>query len=356
LDEPSRLAAADPDGFLRELAGAGALVRRTTAAVAESGLIEARDGPARATALIGPGSVVAAALALDARRSSPVVPVRAEAGLPRWVGAVDQLVAASDTGDDGALAGIVVDAGARGARVVGVCPPDTPLAAAVAQARGALVALDRMPVARFGMWSQLIGVVAAIAGDPDPGDQSAGDPERAAAVLDEVAIACRPDSELFVNPAKELALQLASSSPVALTTSPLSEAAARRFAEMALAAGEPVAVASFDPASALGLLGGPFAPLSAPDDLFRDPFDEPDGPSAHLVVLEDVTASPALPAAVESLGRFRVGVTELVPDPGLADPLSRLAYWVATLDFASAYLAVLNGVDPGRGRDQSWRQ
>ena len=307
---------------------------------------------------MGPRVVVDAVLALQAQRPSPIVPASAGAGLPRWVGAVDRVVAASLTGDDGAMAAAVVDAGARGARVVGVGPPDTPLAAAVAHARGTLVTVDRPPHARLGLWPMLIGAAAAVANGAEPagGDPSMTAPERAAGVLDEVAIASRPDRDMFVNPAKQLAVQLASSRPVALTTSPLSAAAAGRFAEMTLAAGEPVAVAAFEPAHALGVLGGPFAPLSAPDDIFRDPFDEPEEPTAHLVVLEDVSAPPALPAAVDSWGRFRVGVTSLAPDPELTDPLSRLAYWVGALDFASAYLAVLNGVDPGRRLDQMWRQ
>ena len=180
--------------------------------------------------------------------------------------------------------------------------------------------------------------------------------EATAVLLEEVADRCRVDADHLVNPAKRLAVHLAGGVPVLWGTSPMSGTAAYRFAcqlnENAQVAATwgvlPEAnhnqVVAFD-----GPMAGSVEAGGDPDDFFRDRADdvETEGRLA-LVLLRDTEehAQTALRADVSAeLAREReVPVVELRAEGDSS--FARLASLVGLTDYASTYLALLQGTDP----------
>ncbi len=359
LDDPDRLASADPAGLLRENATAGPQVRRTAAAADEGGVASlAGQGAPRSVLVVGSGVCRLAAQALSVLTGPEVTaPVVAHVGpdLPRWVGAADLVVGLSASGANAATLSVLQAAGSRGCEVAAVGPADTPLAAVVSRARGTLVAAPDHGPARTRLWSLLTGLIclAGPVGLLDvPGDLL----EAVAQRLDDDAVRCRPTSESFVNPAKQVALQLAGSLPVVWGSSGLADVAARRFADMlAASARYPAVTGGFDDLwpGGLGALDGPFGaggvtPHPAEDDLFRDRVDEPQPVRARLVMVRDadpeVAAVRRLSQVDDLIERRGLPVTECAAEE--APPLLRLAQLIGVLDFAASYLAMLYGIDP----------
>ena len=93
-------------------------------------------------------------------------------------------------------------------------------------------------------------------------------PSRVAEALDDVAIACSPQRDLAVNPAKMLAIALADTTPVVWGGSVLAARAARRVAESIRRATGRSALAG----DAEHLL--PVLEAARPRDVFDDPFAE----------------------------------------------------------------------------------
>jgi glucose/mannose-6-phosphate isomerase len=173
--------------------------------------------------------------------------------------------------------------------------------------------------------------------------------EATAARLDETAILCRPDSEAFVNPGKELALALADSLPLAWGCSGVSAVAAYRLACQwnenaklpAISSALPEAnhnqVMAFDGPYGAGQAGDIFAD---PDEssgrlrlvLLRDPADENPQVSRRAEVSKDIADTRGVP------------VTELTTDGD--SRLERLASLVALIDYGSVYTALGIGMDP----------
>ncbi len=351
LDDPARLAEADPRGMLRALAGAGAQVRRTVLAAAEAGVAAlADDGIPRSVIVLGTGIAALAADAVAAlagpAATAPIIVHRA-AYLPRWVGAADVVIGLSPTGA-GVEALSATDAAARrGARVVGVGADESPLAAVVAGARGPYVAIEDPHWRRTAFWPLLTGLARLVdaVGVIEVGDDAL---EQTAARLDEEAIRCRSDSESVVNPAKQLAQQLLDAVPVAWASSALTAVAAQRFTEslagMAGVAGSH-ALLDGEP-QALGLFGGPLAGVRTVEDLFADRLEEPETRRAHPILLRDSAPSPALDRAAQLAEYYQLAVTELMVDDAI--PIAGLAQLVAQLDFTAGYLAMADGLDPSR--------
>src|SRR5436309_1549332 len=78
---------------------------------------------------------------------------------------------------------------------------------------------------RSTLWALSVPLLV-IAGQLGIADLGAGAYETAAAELERLSRACRPDSDSFLNPAKALALELAGTLPVIWGTSPLTAVAA----------------------------------------------------------------------------------------------------------------------------------
>jgi glucose/mannose-6-phosphate isomerase len=181
--------------------------------------------------------------------------------------------------------------------------------------------------------------------------------------LDADAERCRPSAELFVNPAKSLAIDLAGSIPIIWGSSPLATVAARRFADTLSAnARYPAVAGALGEAGRgrVGLLDGFYGGLAeAGRDIFADPDEaEPDTTRLRLVLLRDggltdddgnvdepIEVEERRAEAVQTIAERRgIRLSVITAEGGSA--LERLASLVAVPDFASIYLALAHGMDP----------
>jgi glucose/mannose-6-phosphate isomerase len=355
LDDPARLEAADSGGMLRQVASSAAQVRSSLRATAETdfgGLVA--DGRPRAIVVTGVG---ASGLAGDvlAAICGPGCPVQVTSvqgyTLPGWAGAADLVLAASVSGTAEETLAVAEDAVRRGCRLACVGAPGSALASLAVQARAPFVPVRATGPARSMLWAlsvPMVGVAARL-GLCEAGEDAH---EAAAAVLEDISQRCRPDSESFVNPAKEIALGLADTLPVIWGSSPLAGAAARRFASQLSANARYPALPGVLPEASHGQVGvfdGPFAP--GPPGLFADPeLDGDSVPALRLVMLADADEHPRVTRRREvalDLARDRgVGVTELTAAGD--HPLERLASLVQLIDYVTVYLGLALGYDPSR--------
>jgi hypothetical protein len=357
LDDPDALAAADRSGTLVTLAGAGAQVRQAHAAAEEAGVSAVTaDGRPRAVvvAALGGSAVVADLLSALAGAGSPVPVLAVHAPTtPAWVSPLDLVVAVSLSGRAAGPLAVAAEAARRGARLLTVGAPGSPLAEVCGRARGVHVAVaPGVRSSRAGLWSLAVPVLVAadalglLTAGPQVMEETAG-------VLDEVATTARPASESFLNPAKSLALSFAGSLPLVLGAGEVAGVAALRAAgQLARNARHPAlhGVLPDDAGEVVATFGGPFTARA--DDLFADPFlDEgPAGPRLRLALLRD-----AVEAEEEAVARSAAAVASTAAECGVAveelralpgSPLARVASLVALTDFASVYLALGLGLDP----------
>ncbi|WP_082619342.1 MULTISPECIES: SIS domain-containing protein [unclassified Terrabacter] len=358
LDDEGALAALDSSDTLRALAGAGAQVRRTVAASTEAGLDRLRDVEPRGVVVAAAGGSVAVADLFEAvSRGASALPVQSccSGSLPGWVGALDVVIAVSQSGRAAGTLALAAEAARRGAFLVTVGAADSPLAEVCARAHGVHVPIAVSGASsRTSVWAQ--ATPALLAADA-MGIASVSHETLAelADVLDRTATDARPSSESFVNPAKVLATELAESTPIVLGEGRFGDVTARRAAAMFGRTGRvPVAHGALPDAASqiVACFDGPLAPGQSggggSDDIFADPFlDGPTRPPLRLIMLRDTS-----PGEPHSLAETVVSVAEdagvrvsLVDAPA-ADPLLRLAHHVALTDFAATYLALGFGFDP----------
>ncbi len=294
------------------------------------------------------GDVVAA---LAAPTSPAPVVVHRGPGLPGWVGAADLVIAVSCSGRTAETLSATDEAIRRGARLIGVCADESPLAKRCVQARALHVDVVPELTPRSSFWGLAVPVVVACArlSLVDLGLDD-GALEAAAQRLEAIAEACRPDRETFVNPAKSLALELADTLPMAWGAGQTGGVAAYRFAcQLAENAKQP-AVAGTLPEThhnQIVSLDGRLAGGSADQDMFRDRVDEEQPLRLRLVLLhdDDEPATADRVAASDDIASARgVPVSRLRSEGD--HPLERLASLVGVIDFASVYLAVGYGIDP----------
>ncbi|PID53863.1 MAG: phosphosugar isomerase [Micrococcales bacterium] len=359
LDDEEALGQADSAHVLRALAGAGAQVRQAIERTAESVPDSARftDRP-RAVIVAGRGgsALVADALAALIGPSGPVPVVALTGGaLPAWVGALDLVVAVSMSGRAEGAVSIAAEAGRRGASVLSVSTPDSPLGEVSARYRAAHVAVPQrgngaIPIAttRTGLWSMLTPALllcSELGLIPDGPDTGPAGLSALADALDAEAEACRPASPAFVNPAKALAMELHNTVPVVLGNGPMATVAAHRAAAaLARTARIPAAFGALpdDAGDVVATFGGPFA--AREHDVFADPFvDGPSGPLLRLLMLtlaEDRTET----VVADIAQRNGVRVSDVRSDQDT--PLRTFGQVVARVDFAATYLALAGGHDP----------
>ena len=367
LDDAEALAAADPSRVLLALAGAGAQVREAVVRSEEAGVRSIADDDRPRSVLVaslGGSALVADILSLLAGAGSPLpLSVRRGAPLPGWVGPLDLVIAVSLSGRARGPLALAAEAGRRGARLLTVGAAESPLAQVCADARGVHVPVQTSsaslvsPSSRTGLWSLLVPVLRAahaIGAVDVPDAVLAATADR----LDAEAESCRPASEVFVNPAKTLAVQLAGTVPVVLGDGLVTGVAARRAAAMlARTARTPAVHGSLpdDASEVVATFDGPFS--AGEDSLFDDPFlDGAPSPALRLLMLrepaldegsldlaaaERAALADRLCAMAEEAG---VKVTEVAAEPG--HDLERLAGLVARTDFAATYLAIGLGLDP----------
>jgi Bacterial phospho-glucose isomerase C-terminal SIS domain len=331
LDDPAALAAADLS--LRQLAEAGARVRREVAAAKEA--LSGFESEVRPRAVVAAGN--------DSRLLRAVLepwcPVPFVAwpgpGLPGWVGALDAVVVMAQTRGDVSASSAASEATRRGAVLIVICDPNSDVAELAAGRYTTLLPVTTGdPLAAAVVALQALHLLEL---GPDI------DADAVAAALDAVAEECSPFHDIVQNPAKELALLLADVNPLLWGGSVLAARAARRVAE----AIRRVSGRSSLAADADHLL--PVLTATAPRDVFADPY-ESGGPTAPpaLVILDDGTDDSAVRI---QRGRLMAGAEEhgvrmqtLRCDHG--PEMARYASLLSQGSYAAAYLGVGLGSDP----------
>src|SRR5262245_27153238 len=312
LDDTAALEATDPGGMLRATASAGAQVREATALTADVNLsILAEEGRPRALVIAGAGTAARTGdfLATVAGPRCPV-PVLAHrnSGVPGWVGAADVVIAVSASGRSPEALAAAEAARRRGARLVAVGAPDSPLQSVAERARAPFVPVPRRAPARASFWGLTVPVLLA-ARSLGLVKITEADLAETASRLDADADRCRPTAESFVNPGKAMALAIAGSVPVVWGSSALAAMAARRFGDTLSAnARYPVVTGELGEAGRgrVGLLDGYFGALAeSTRDIFADPEEEKEETAAtrlSVVMLQDgglADDEVSAPAAVE---------------------------------------------------------
>ena len=384
LDTPDVLETADPGDMLRQVASSAAQVRTALRSCQETDLSAfAPDIRPRAMVVAGMGSSSLPGEILNAITGlgSPVQIVVTQADrLPGWVGAADAVIAVSCSGTTPETLAIATEAARRGCRLAGVGAQGSPLHRIAEQARAPFVPVAPAGWPRSMLWGVSIPllVIAEQLGIVRIG---ADVYELAASRLEEVSHQCRPASESFVNPGKSLALDLVGALPMVWGTSVLSGVAARRFASQLNENAKYPAISGLLSEAAhnqVAAFDGPFAPSSSrlsapgPDEPILPPVSEagdlPDldawdldyqdnddsetsGFTALRLVLivdpdQDQRAAAQRAAVTDLVAQRGVGMSELAMDG--EHPLVRLAGLIQLADYASVYLAIASGIDPGQ--------
>ena len=281
LDDQTALGAADLR--LRTLAETGARVRReagdAASAVAEAVQRSSEQSRPRAVIAAGPDSRLLRAV-LEPWCPVPFVAWPGPA-LPGWAGSLDLVVVLCPEGSDSGSASAVAEAARRGCQAVVATRPGS-LVAEHAAGRWTTV----LPTTTSDQLAAAVVMLTYLDG-VSLGPRT--DAEQVARALDDVAIACSPNRDLAVNPAKMLAIALADSIPLVWGGSVLAARAARRVAESIRRASGRTALAG----DAEHLL--PVIEAARQRDVFADPVDG-GGVDRRptLLVLDDGTEEPAV--------------------------------------------------------------
>lgn len=357
LDDVTALEAADPDQMLRAVASSAAQLREALELCAEAGVASLADeGRPRAVVVCGMGGsgIAGDVLSAIAGLGSPVPVVSHRGfGLPAWVGAADLVVAVSCSGTTEETLSALEEAVRRGCRLLVVGASGSPVAELGARGRGLHVPVPQGRQPRASLWA--LSTPLLVAGDAlGLLSAPASDLEAAAVLLEELARRCAPTVDAAANPGKSLATELDEHLPVVWGTSGVSGTAAYRFAsQLAENAAAPAAWGVLPEAghNAVVTLDGPWGAGTriSDDDFFRDRTgDEPHRVPMRLVLLREEGEHPRVAErarVVADLAEERgVPVTQLQAEGGSA--VERLASLIAIGDYASTYLALLQGTDP----------
>jgi hypothetical protein len=350
LADPRALAALDSGGVLRSAATAGAQVRSAAQSAAEAGVGELAGGRPRALVLLRRPGASATSTGLLAALLGPAAPVPVVVAdtTPTWIGPLDVIIAHTAEETDTELADSVVLAVRRGAEVVLSAPGEGPVASAGA-GRARLVepripvppGLDLPCALAVGLATvQALGLVEA---PLDPGMDALAD------VLDGEAERNQPGHEPFMNPAKSLALRLADHTPLLWGTDRLAAAvAAHGAAALATQAGVVAHAGEVtESATATGLVRA-LDRGARGADIFRDPFEDPDGsaeaPPVRLVLLATGEDDPGQ-VTLRRAGRGWPAADVAHPVDEVARgtrhaALLRAALLASRLDVAAVYLGL----------------
>ena len=365
LLEPTRLAARDDQRLLWSLATAGAQVRRAVETVGDFGIERLRGADLPRAMLVATDSAPSAGSRLITRLSCTRTPALTWHGveLPRWAGPADALLIGSVDGRHPRLAELAAQGAQRGLAMAVVAPADTEVA--VAAGRAPLHELPRDLHPRAARWSVLTPLLQALdvlGVNPIP----SGLLIEVADALDEQAELCRPDSDLFVNPAKALAIEFARSIPLIAGAGALAGVAARAVSDalQQFAGATSVSVSLPDGVGRAGALMRGAGP--APVDFFRDRADEVEEKRPRLLVVGDDGSADDMLLGDRSDAQIQLdevaarkaarALHDLAANLGLrsstvqvpaGDPLARFAAAAAFGEYTATYLAFGLGLDPG---------
>ncbi|MGI8537049.1 MAG: bifunctional phosphoglucose/phosphomannose isomerase [Mycobacteriales bacterium] len=357
LDDVSRLEAGDPAGMLPAVASGAAQVREAATLAAEAGVASlVTDGRPRAVVVCGMGGsgIAGDVLSAVAGTGCPVpITTHRGYGLPAWVGPVDLVVVVSCSGSTEETLSALEEAVRRGCRLLVVGRSGSPVDDLGQRGRAVFVPVTQGRQPRASVWALSTPLIVAghalglLAAPPEAVEQ-------AAVVLERIADRCRPDAETMVNPAKRLALDLDGTLPVLWGTSPMLGTAAYRFAcQLNENAKVPATWGVLPEANHNQVVAfdGPFAGSvgKSGDDFFRDRGDDLDvAARLVLVLLRDTEEQPQVARRADvsvELARERdVPVVQLLAEGDSS--FARLASLVGLADYATTYLALLQGIDP----------
>ena len=354
LDEVAALEAGDPAGMLPAVASGAAQVREAAVYAREAGLEGlAEEGRPRAVVVCGMGGsgIAGDVLAAVAGPGAPVpILTHRGYGLPGWVGAADLVIAVSCSGSTEETLSALEEAVRRGCRLLVVGAADSPVQDLGARGRAYFVPVTQGRQPRATVWalSTPLVVAADAMGLVQVPDSAI---EATAVQLESLATRCRVDAEHFVNPAKQLALDLSGTLPVVWGTSPLAGVAAYRFVSQLNENAKAPGVWGVIPEAnhnQVVTLDGPMAGGSD-GDFFRDRLDDEAGATRmRLVLLRDTEEHPQVARradVTQELAEER-GVAVTVLQAEGASTFERLASFVGLADWATTYLALLEGRDP----------
>jgi glucose/mannose-6-phosphate isomerase len=356
LDDLALLEAGDPGGVLRQVASAAAQVRTSARATAETDLGRVISaGRPRSIVVTGMGGSGVAGDVLAAvcgPGSASLVVAQHDYRLPGWVGAADLVVAVSCSGTTEETLSVAEEAVRRGCPLLAVGGAGSPLAHIAEQARAPFIPVESAGMQRFTLWGLAVPLMI-IADRLGVAAVPAAGLEAAAADLERVSHLCRPDSESFVNPAKTLALELAGTLPMIWGSSQLTGVAATRFASQLNENAKYPAITGVLPEAnhnQVVVFDGPFAPWPAGGQVVLDEEQDPRPPvPLRLVILRDRQEHPQVARRREVSAELAVQrgieVSELAADGDT--PLQRLASLTQLIDYATVYLGIAIGVDPG---------
>ena len=352
LDTPDVIEAADPADMLRQVASAAAQVRTALRSCAETDLSAfTPDARPRAIVVAGMGGSGTAGdiLGVVCGTGPPIQVLTLRTGhLPGWVGAADLVFAVSCSGTTSETLAVAMEAARRGCRLVAVGAEGSPLHRIAEQARAPFVRVDQAGTVlpRQTLWALTVPLLMVVErlGIVQIGAEVY---EQAATRLEEVSHQCRPASESFVNPGKSLALDLLGGLPMIWGTSPLTGVVATRFASQLNENAKYPAIAGILPEvthNQLGVFDGPFA-REVPQFPLR------------LVLITDTQPREQV-APQRGMSRYiATTIGELASRRGIAmselategdQPFLRLAAVMHLADYASVYLGIASGIDPGQ--------
>lgn len=352
LDSPGQMLAGDPGAMLAATASAGAQIRRALSEVDRDAIDAVAElGRPRSVVVTGMGGSGISGQVLEAIANTcspiPVVSSRGY-GLPAWVGTDDLVVCLSCSGGTEETIAAAQEAARRGCRLASISTPGSALAQFTASVRGAsLIGIDaRGLMPRASMWTlltpllligQKVGAVRVVDSDL----------QQTADLIEQVGAECAVERATDENPAKLLALQLASSLPMIWGTGEVGPVSSYRLISQLAENAKLPAIHGEIPESQhnqVVVLDGPFAGGA---DEFAMNDDEPTR-NFRLVLLRDSVEHPQMAKRAEIVTdiaqRRNVPVTQV--DARGEHIVHRLASLVAVTDWASVYAALVQGIDP----------
>ena len=365
LEDAERLQARDDARLLWSLATAGAQVRRAVETVGDFGIERLRGTEMPRAMLVATDSAPSSASRLITRLSCTRPPALTWHGveLPRWAGPTDALLIGSVDGRHPRLAELAAQGAQRGLAMAVVAPADTEVA--VAAGRAPLHELPRELHPRAARWSILAPLLQALDVlnvNPIP----SGLLIEVADALDQQAELCRPDGDVFVNPAKALAIEFADTIPLIAGAGALAGVAARAISDalQQFAGVTSVSVSLPDGVGRAGSLLRGAGPVE--EDFFRDRLDDAPVKRPRLLVVGDDGTADDLMLGERSDAQIQLdekaarraasALHQLAANLGLrsssvqvpnGDPLARFGAAAAFGEFTAAYLAFGLGLDPG---------
>ena len=354
LDDSVALDDLDKGRMLECVASSGAQMRRAVDLIDREALQRiAQGGKPRAIVVAGMGgSGVSGEILSAVVGSSSSIPISVEKThtLPGWVSPIDLVIAVSCSGSTEETLSVASEASRRGARLVTIGAPQSPLAAISEQTQGAVhLSIDaqgRMPRASLWTIATPLLLVADALGISEIADE---DFSSASDVMDALSVSCGPSVTVAENPAKLLGVALAESVPMVWGTGAIGRAAAGRFmAQLAENAKLPAIHGELPEVghNQIVTFDGVFAGGQPPSDIFADP--ENRAKRLHLVILRDRDEHEAVVRRVEIVREItaqrNIPITEITSQGHHA--LSRIASLVIPTDWASVYAALSMGIDP----------